>query len=68
MTKIIDFTKELEKRHADQPHYIVELVCLSCLHRWIGVYPITCWLKDLICKCGSEGKIISTGQILEKDE
>ena len=45
-------------------HEISELICLKCFHRWIGVYPERTCLKDLVCKCGSVGYVIKTGQTL----
>lgn len=44
------------------PHEVSELICLKCLHRWIGVYPETTLLKELQCKCGEAGYVIKTGQ------
>lgn len=49
------------------PHEVAELICLKCLHRWIGVYPQSTRLKDLECKCGEVGYVIKTGQILEEE-
>jgi hypothetical protein len=49
------------------PHEVAELVCLKCLHRWIGVYPENVLLKEIECTCGKRGFVIKTGQLL-KDE
>lgn len=50
------------------PHEVAELICLKCLHRWIGVYPQSTLLKDLECKCGEVGYVIKTGQTIESEE
>lgn len=47
------------------PHEVSELICLKCLHRWIGVYPEGTPLKDLECQCGAVGYVIKTGQTLD---
>lgn len=50
------------------PHCTAELICVRCLHRWIGVWPEECLLKDLSCPhCKNKGAVITTGQILEED-
>ena len=49
------------------PHEVAELICLKCLHRWIGVYPEKTPLKKLECKCGAVGYVIKTGQTIEAD-
>ena len=54
-TKIIDLDDY-------RPHEVSELICLKCLHRWIGVYPKSLLLKDIECKCGEVGYVIKTGQ------
>ena len=43
---------------------VSEVICLKCYKRWIAVYPIKCWLKDLECKCGAVGYVIKTGQTI----
>lgn len=48
------------------PHEVAELICLKCLHRWIGVYPESVLLKDIECKCGAIGYVIKTGQTLSE--
>ena len=45
-------------------HEVAELICLKCLNRWIGVYPLELSLKDIECKCGEVGYVIKTGQTL----
>ena len=45
-------------------HEVAELICLKCLNRWIGVYPLELSLKDMQCKCGEIGYVIKTGQTL----
>ena len=52
----------------DLPHEVSELVCLRCLRRWIGVYPIRLHLKDMECQCGAIGYVIKTGQTYEESE
>ena len=58
--------EELEIIYDDtnKPHEVAELICLKCLHRWIGVYPVRALLKDLECQCGCVGSVIKTGQTL----
>ena len=50
------------------PHEVAELICLKCLKRWIGVYPLEVSLKDIECKCGARGLVIKTGPILKESE
>ena len=50
----------------NQPHEVSELICLKCLHRWIGVYPAKTLLKELECRCGAVGYVIKTGQTIEE--
>lgn len=52
----------------DLPHDVAELICLRCLHRWIGVYPTQLRLKDMECKCGCIGYVIKTGQTYDESE
>mgnify|MGYP007133754231 CR=1 FL=1 len=52
----------------DSPHEVSELICLRCLHRWIGVYPQQLKLADMECKCGAIGYIIKTGQTITESE
>ena len=52
----------------NQPHEVSELICLKCLHRWIGVYPEEALLKDIECKCGEVGYVIKTGQTLPEEK
>ena len=63
MNKIVEFESNME-------HEVAELICLKCLHRWIGVYPTTTLLKNIECKCGEVGYVIKTGQTVlnEKGE
>ena len=50
------------------PHCTAELICIKCVNRWIGCWPETLQLKDIICPyCNKEGGVITTGQILEED-
>lgn len=48
-------------------HEVSELICLKCLSRWIGVYPVDTPLKQLECKCGEVGYVIKTGQTITTD-
>lgn len=56
------------ENNEDLPHEVAELICLRCLHRWIGVYPQELNLADMECKCGTIGYIIKTGQTLPESE
>ena len=47
---------------------VSELICLKCLHRWIGVYPQETLLKELECKCGEVGFVIKTGQTIQEEK
>lgn len=58
---------EIVYNDTNKPHEVCELVCLKCLHRWIGVYPTQCLLKDLECQCGCKGFVIKTGQTIESE-
>lgn len=49
------------------PQEVAELVCLKCLHRWIGVYPADLPLKHILCTCGEVGAVIKTGQTTKGD-
>ena len=58
-----------EYKESNEPHTVSELVCLSCLHRYIGAFPSTVLLKNLECpNCGAVNTIIKTGQDLEAVE
>ena len=65
----MDNLEELEIVYDESnlPHEVAELVCLKCLHRWIGVYPTQTLLKDLECQCGCKGFVIKTGQTIETE-
>jgi hypothetical protein len=55
---IIDF-------NANNPHEIAELLCVRCLKRWIGCYPVGVLLKEIECpNCGENGAVVKTGQNL----
>ena len=60
MADIVDYEKNM-------PHEVAELICLKCLHRWIGVYSQSVLLKEIECKCGQIGYVIKTGQTLENN-
>lgn len=59
---------EIVSNEAYLEHEVSELICLKCLHRWIGVYPKQTPLKNLECKCGAVGFVIKTGQTIETTE
>lgn len=40
MGKIIDIEANLE-------HKVSEVICIKCLHRWIGIIPTRVLLKEL---------------------
>jgi Zn finger protein HypA/HybF involved in hydrogenase expression len=49
------------------PHIVSEVVCLSCLHRWISVRPQQTLLKQLECpNCHKAGYVIATGEQLSE--
>ena len=51
------------------PHRVSEVICINCKHRWIAVRPCKCKLKDLECpKCGKQGYVIETGEIIDNEE
>lgn len=59
-----DLNKYREDRNVRE-WVTVELICLKCLHRYIGVFPESVLLKNLECpKCGKTGYMIMTGQDL----
>ena len=46
-----------------EPHYVNEVICINCKHRWIATYNCKTPLKDLSCpKCNEAGYVIKTGQ------
>jgi hypothetical protein len=50
----------------NDPHITHEVVCLSCLFRWIAVHPLATLLRDLECPgCEKQGHAICTGQHLD---
>ena len=49
-----------------KPHEVAELVCLKCLHRWMGVWSVELPLKYIRCTCGEVGFVIKTGQTIEE--
>ena len=50
---------------AELPHQTAELICLKCLHRYMGVWPVGTWLKELDCETCGPGYVVKTGQDLE---
>ena len=59
---------EIVSNEAYLEHEVSELICLKCLRRWTGVYPVRALLKDLKCQCGCKGFVIKTGQTLPESE
>lgn len=49
------------------PREVAELICLKCLHRWIGVYSADLPLKHIRCTCGEVGAVIKTGQTIQEE-
>ena len=58
--------EDLEIVDRYEPHEVAELMCVKCMHRWIGVYPQKTLLKNIECKCGQIGYVIKTGQTIFK--
>lgn len=64
----MSITDLAEYRENKEPHIVAELMCVGCLHRWVGVYPSGSWLSDLECPhCFKTGAIIKTGQDIEDE-
>ena len=60
MSKVVSIEKNL-------PHTLAELMCVSCLNRWVGAFPSEKWLDELECPhCFRTGFIINTGQKLDE--
>lgn len=52
-----------------QPHKVSEVICVSCLKRWIAARPAKCKLKDLECPCcHKQGYVIETGEVIKNEE
>ena len=63
----IDEVRQMMDEHEEV--VLAELICLKCLHRWVGVYPLEVALKDLHCAgCDATGYVIETGQEFPHDE
>lgn len=64
MSEVINFN-DIVLEH--EPHEVSEVICLNCLHRWIGVMPVGLLLKDIECPyCSHVAAVIKTGQTLEE--
>ena len=51
------------------PHKVSEVICINCKHRWIAVRPTRTLLKSLECpKCGKQGFVIETGEVINENE
>ena len=62
MAILIDFN-DLKFHKEDEDFTIEEVMCVKCLHRWIGVLPEGTLLKNVECpKCRKQGYSILTGQ------
>lgn len=58
-----DFDEVCQMIDEHEEIVMAELICLKCLHRWVGVYPLEVALKDVPCAgCGDSGYVIETGQ------
>lgn len=52
----------------NKPHKVSEVICLSCINRWISVRPVETRLKDLECPyCHTQGYAIETGEDIDID-
>lgn len=53
--------------NANVPHKVSEVVCLSCLKRWISVRPVGTRLTELECPCcHKQGFAIETGEVFKE--
>ena len=65
---MISIEEYLEKKSANEPHEVAEVICLKCLHRWIGVWNEKTLLKQLQCpSCNDVGYVIKTGQSITEE-
>ena len=62
------FKNNITEFESNLEHEVSELICLKCFKRYIGVYPVSTFLKDLQCSCGETGYIIKTGQTILNEE
>lgn len=54
--------------NVNKPHNVSEVICLTCLKRWIAVRPVETKLKDLECPyCYKQGYAIETGEDIDTD-
>ena len=57
---------EITPIEANLPHKVSEVVCLTCLKRWISVRPESTLLKQLQCPaCKKIGFVIETGEAVD---
>lgn len=48
---------------AKSPHNVGEVICVKCHHRWVAVWPVGTYLKQLECGgCHEQGYVICTGE------
>lgn len=53
----------------NMPHKVSEVMCIDCKYRWIAVRPTDILLKDLECpRCGLQGYVIETGEVINENE
>lgn len=59
-------TFETISTHKNDPHYVSEVMCWKCGHRWIATFPVNTLLKQLQCPCCEEqGHVFRTSQDLD---
>jgi hypothetical protein len=56
----------IQDYNANTPHLVQEVICVKCFHRYLAVYPVGTWLKELECETCGKGFIIATGQEIEE--
>ena len=50
----------------EDPHYVAEVMCWKCGHRWLATFPMNTLLKQLQCPhCEEQGHAFMTSQDLE---
>lgn len=64
--QVVDLSSYKDEISQNEPHEVSELICVSCMYRYLGVYHHKALLKDMKCpNCHKLGGIIKTGQTLE---
>ena len=60
--KIVDINENI-------PHRVSEVICVECAYRWLAVRPVNTLLKNLECpRCGIQGYVIETGEIINENK